>query len=83
MRKSLLVVVEIGTQTGCMSIVITLIVLPLLFAAGLSPWWIAGRYVETSGERVALRDLGVDGVIETLRRGANMYVPGEFRSTRA
>lgn len=66
-----------------MTTLAAIVALPFLLAVGLTPWWLAGRYVDTSTERVALRDLGVDGVLDTLRRGANMYVPTEFQSTRA
>lgn len=66
-----------------MSIFAAIVIVPLLLAAGLTPWWIAGRHVDTTGERVAVRDLGVAGVMSTLRRGANMYVPAELQSTRA
>lgn len=58
-----------------MSIFAAVIVLSVLFVAGLAPWWVAGRYVGTTDERTALKDLGLTGVIATLRRGADMYVP--------
>lgn len=83
MNKSLLVVVENPTHTRGMSILTAIVVLSLLLVAGLAPWWVAGRHIDTRGERVALRDLGVDGVINTLRRGANMYVPTQFQNTHA
>ncbi|KRE38891.1 hypothetical protein ASG73_00515 [Janibacter sp. Soil728] len=65
-----------------MSILAAVIVFSVLFVAGLSPWWVAGRYVDTTQERTALKDLGLTGVIATLRRGAAMYVPAQL-STRA
>lgn len=83
MRKALLVVVESMAENGAMSILTALVLVPLFLVAGLAPWWLAGRYVDTSTERAALGDLGVGGVVDTLRRGANMYVPAEFQNTRA
>ncbi len=62
-----------------MSILASAAVLSLLFLAGLTPWWIAGRHLVPASERVALSELGVDGVIATLRRGAGMYVPATLR----
>lgn len=58
-----------------MSILAAVVILAVLLVAGLSPWWVAGRYVGTTHERTALKDLGLAGVIATLRRGADMYVP--------
>ena len=62
-----------------MSILAAIAVLSVLFVAGLAPWWVAGRHLTPATERVALNQLGVDGVIATLRRGADMYVPAQSR----
>lgn len=66
-----------------MDIVIAALVIVPFLLASLTPWWFAGRYFDVSTERVAVRDLGARGVIDTLRRGANMYVPAQFQSHRA
>lgn len=58
-----------------MSIFATIAVLAVLLVAGLSPWWVAGRHLTPGTERVALSELGLSGIVATLRRGANMYVP--------
>lgn len=63
-----------------MSIFATVAILSVLLVAGLSPWWVAGRHLVPAQERVALAELGFDGVVATLRRGANMYVPVTLRS---
>lgn len=63
-----------------MSILATITVLAVLLVAGLSPWWVAGRHLTPTSERVALNELGIDGIVATLRRGANMYVPAPIQS---
>ncbi|WP_338749667.1 hypothetical protein [Janibacter alittae] len=63
-----------------MSILATITVLAVLLVAGLSPWWVAGRYLTPGTERVALNELGLAGIVDTLRRGANMYVPATIQS---
>lgn len=63
-----------------MSILASISVLAVLLVAGLSPWWVAGRHLVPAQERVALNELGVDGIVATLRRGANMYVPATIQS---
>lgn len=63
-----------------MSIFATVAILSVLLVAGLSPWWVAGRYLTPAQERVALNELGTEGIVATLRRGANMYVPAAIQS---
>lgn len=62
-----------------MSILATIAVLSVLLLAGLAPWWVAGRHLVPATERLPLDELGVDGVVATLRRGANMYVPATLQ----
>lgn len=63
-----------------MSIFATVAILSVLLVAGLSPWWVAGRYLTPAHERLALNELGAEGIVATLRRGANMYVPAAIQS---
>lgn len=63
-----------------MSIFATIAVLAVLLVAGLSPWWVAGRHLTPGSERTALNELGLSGIVATLRRGANMYVPATTQS---
>lgn len=63
-----------------MSIFATIAVLAVLLVAGLSPWWVAGRHLVPGSERLALNELGLSGIVATLRRGANMYVPATIQS---
>ncbi|NYF98131.1 hypothetical protein [Janibacter cremeus] len=63
-----------------MSIFAAVAVLAVLLVAGLSPWWVAGRYLTPVSERVALNELGLPGIVATLRRGANMYVPATIQT---
>lgn len=65
-----------------MSILASIAALSLLLLAGLSPWWVAGRHFTYGSENVALKDLGFADIVDTLRRGASMYVatPAHIRN---
>lgn len=57
----------------------TLPLVAVLLLAGLSPWWIAGRYSIPARERLPIDELDLLIVVLTLRRGANLFVPAHFR----
>ena len=57
----------------------SLLLVTVLLLAGLSPWWVGGRYSIPARERLPMDELDLLTVVLTLRRGANLFVPAHFR----
>lgn len=51
-----------------------LVLIAALVGAGLTPWWFVGRHAIPARERLPLGQLGWNGHVATLRRGARWWL---------
>ena len=64
---------ETSIYREVMELMTFVLLVAVLLIAGSMPWWFAGRHTVARAERTPVRELGVKGVVATLRRGASVF----------